>query len=97
MTSSLSQILNGPLGQSGLREMMRHQLGLHFDRLGKARHKGFGNPTVKFLRLASHDRGIGCILNQGMLEDVSGIWWLAADEDQLASRKMLESVLQRGA
>src|SRR5215831_12874878 len=78
-------------------EVMRHQLGLRFDHLGKPLHEGVGNPTVKLLTLASHHRGIGCILNQRMFEDVSRIWWLTAGEDQLASRKVCKSVLQRGA
>src|SRR6201993_3300032 len=75
---------------------MRHQLGLRFASLGESHLEGIGNPTVKLLTRTPHHRGIGCILNQRMFEDVSRIWRLTAGEDQLASRKVRESVLQRG-
>ena len=65
---------------------------LRFDRLGKSVHQGINNPTVKLLALASHHSGIGRILNQYMLEEVGRIRWFTAGEDQLASRKVLESV-----
>ena len=97
MARSLSEILNGLLGKPRLSEVMGDQLGLRFDRLGERLHKGIGNPTVKLLALAPHHSGVGRIPNQCMSEDVSRIRRLAASEDQLASGKVRESSLQRGA
>src|SRR5262245_17718828 len=77
--------------------MMRHQLGLRFDRLGEPRNEGIGNPTVKLLALAAHHSGVGRILNQRMLEDVGRLRWFAAGEDQLTSSKLRKRSLQRGA
>src|SRR5262249_29697965 len=76
---------------------MGHELGLCFDCLRKSQRQRIGNPTVELLALAPHHSGIGRILNQCMLEDVSRIRRFAASEDQLAGCKMRESSLQRGA
>src|SRR5262249_61115810 len=76
---------------------MGHELGLCFDRLRKSLRQRISNPTVELLAFAPHHSGIGRILNQRMLEDVSRIRRFAASEDQLASGKGPESSLQRGA
>ncbi len=94
---SFSQILGGLLRKSRLREVIGHQLGLHFDRLGKSLHQGVSNPTVKLLALAPHHSGIGRILNQRMFEEVGRIRWFAAGEDQLAGGNVRERGLQRGS
>src|SRR5262245_65896280 len=94
---SFSQILNGLLGESRLREVIRHQLGLRFDRLGKSFQQGISYPTVKLLALAPHHSGIGCILNQRMLEEVDRIRWFPASENQLGGSNVRERGLQRGA
>src|SRR5262249_44714325 len=94
---SLLPIFNGSLGKPGLPKMMRHQLGLRFDRLREPCHEGIGNATVKLLTLASHHGGVGRILNQRMLEDVARLRWFAAGEDQLASRKLRKRSLKLGA
>src|SRR5262245_42068719 len=94
---SLSPILNGSLGKPRLPEMMRHQLGLRFHCLGEPRHEGIGNATVKLLTLVPHHSGVGCILNQRMLEDVGRIRWFATGEDQLASGKLRKRSLERRA
>src|SRR5262249_31702942 len=94
---SLSVILNGPLAKPRLSEVMGHELGLCFDRLRKSLRQRISNPTVELLALAPHHSGIGRILSQRMLEDVSRIRRFAANEDQLASGKVRESSLQRRA
>src|SRR5215813_11800152 len=91
---SFSQILNSLLGETRLREVIRHQLGLGFDRLGKSSHQGVNNSTVKLLALAPHHSGIGCILNQRMLEEVDRIRWFPASEDQLGGGNVRERGLQ---
>ena len=50
---------------------MGHELELCFDRLRKSLRQRIGNPTVELLAPAAHHSGIGRILNQCMLEDVS--------------------------
>src|SRR6476660_8958505 len=75
--------------------MRRHQLGLRFDRLGEPLHEGIRNATVKLLAPAPHHSGVGRILNQRMLEEVSRLRWFAADKDQLASSKLRKRSLER--
>src|SRR6516165_10369163 len=96
-TSSFLQMLDGCLGDPRLYEVMSEQLGLRFNRLGEPRHESIGNPIVELLALASDHRGIGCILNQRMLEDVSRIRRFTADRDQIASDCVVERAPQRGA
>jgi hypothetical protein len=79
-----------------LPEMMRHQLGLRSHCLGEPRHEGIGYATVKLLALAPHS-GVARILNQRMPENVGRIRWFAVGQDQLASGKLRERSLERGA
>ena len=66
----LLQILNGLLGETGLSEVIGHQLGLRFDRVAEFRPQGIGNPIVELLALTPHHIGISGILEQRMLEHI---------------------------
>ena len=61
---------DGLLGETGLREVIGHQLGLRFDRVAEFQHQDISNPTVELLALTPHHRGIGGIPDQRMLEHI---------------------------
>ena len=90
---SFSQILNGLLAESGPRKVVRYQLGLRLNRLGKSCHQDIGNPAMELFTLATHQTGIGRILDQRMLEAVGRIRWFASHGDQFTGGDVRESGL----
>ena len=66
--AGLSQVVDGPLSEAGLDEMMCQELGLGFDRLGKSLLEGIGNSAMKLLPFAAHQGAICRVLNQRVLE-----------------------------
>ena len=61
---------NGLRDETRLGVVMRQQLGLGLDGLGKLRFQHLGNALVILLPGALEQRLIGRVLDQGMLEDI---------------------------
>src|SRR5215470_9448904 len=76
LTRLLSSAL--PIGkrlstQPCLRVVVGYYLGLPQRHLGKLCLQGLGNPLVVALTRAPQQGRIGCLLDEGMLEDVRGL------------------------
>ena len=63
------------LREPRLRVVVRQQLGLRLDDLGKLRLQHLGNALVVLLPRALEQRLIGRLLDQRMLEDVRRLRW----------------------
>src|SRR5215468_11494458 len=74
--------------------MMRHELGLCFRQLGELAFKRIGDTAVQLLAPPPQQARVRRILQQGVLEDIRGIRWLAAAKDQSSARELLQSRLQ---
>src|SRR5512139_245811 len=92
--SSPSQVIDGGLVTPGSRQVMRHPLRLRFDRLRKLLLQNICNTAMELLAFAAEQALIGCVLHEGVLEDVFGIGGFATTINQFGSRKLLESTPQ---
>src|SRR4051812_24009754 len=73
---------------------MRHKLRLCLRQLGELVLERVGNMAMQFLPPRPQQARIRCVLQQGVLEGVGGIRWLAAAEDQSSERELLKRRLQ---
>ena len=85
-----AQKANRLLREAGVLQVVRHQLGLRFEDLGKLRLERVGDVAVKLLTFASQKTAIRCVLHEGVLEYVSGIRRLAAAVDEIGGRQLRE-------
>ena len=69
--------------------MMRHQLRLCLCQLGELAFERIGDTAMQLLAPPPQQARVRCILQQGVLEDVRGIRWFAAAEDQSGARELL--------
>jgi hypothetical protein len=81
----IGRVLNGVLAsplpvdhrlsaKARLGVVMRQEFGLRLGGVGKARLQHLGNALMVLLARAAQQRLIGCVLDQGMLEDVHRLW-----------------------
>jgi hypothetical protein len=91
--SGLSQIVDGPLGQPTLDEMVRQELGLGFDSLREAFLESLSDTAMKLLLPVANQGAVCCVSNERVLEDIGRIRRLAPNVYQLESRKLGESRL----
>ena len=68
---------NSLLCEPSLRVVMRQQLGLCLDQLGKLCLQHLSNALVILLPRALEQRLIGCVLDESMLKDIGGLGWHA--------------------
>src|SRR5262249_58917611 len=85
-----SQVIDGEFGESRLRQMMRHELRLCLCQLGELALERIGDTAMQFLAPPPQQARVRCILQQGVLEDIRGIRWLAAAKDQSSARELLQ-------
>jgi len=102
MRRALVSVLAGPLPvenrvlrQTRLGVVMRHQLRLRLDGLGKLRLQHLRSPLVIALSRALQERLIGGFLDQSMLEDVPAPWRHTPLVDQLGVYQLRQPLLQR--
>jgi hypothetical protein len=69
--------------------MMRHELWLCLCQLGELAFERIGDTAMQLLAPPSQQARIRCILQQGVLEDIRRIRWLAAAKDQSSVRELL--------
>jgi hypothetical protein len=67
-------VRNGLLDEPGLGVVLRHQLRLGLDNLGKLRRQHLGTALMILLPGALQQRLIRSLLDEGMFEDVPRLW-----------------------
>src|SRR5262249_33452314 len=70
----LLPVEHGLLGHAGLGVVLRHQLGLGLNHVGKALDEHLRNALMVLLPGSLQQRLIGRVLNQGMLEEIRRLW-----------------------
>src|SRR5271163_3070603 len=85
--SSYSQVLSGLLGPSGLCEVVGDHFGLRSNCLRELILKSSSDATMELASFAARKRGIRRILNQRVLENVSGVGRFSPNEDEFRSGK----------
>jgi hypothetical protein len=68
----------------------RQQFGLALGNLGKLAFERFRDSGVKRASPLPQQCPIGCVLHQGMLEEVCRVWWHALPEQQTGGNKSVE-------
>jgi len=81
------------LSQTGLGVVMRYQLRLRLDGLGEAIREHLRNLAVILLPGALEERLIGRVLNEGMLEEIVGLWPQTPLIHQLRLHQLLQPML----
>ena len=96
--SGYSQVLSGLPRPSGLCQVVGDHFGLRSNCLGKLILKSSSDATVELASFAARERGVGRILNQSVLENVSsGSWPFTPNEDKFRSGKSRKRGLREGA
>ena len=75
---------------------MRHDLGIRLDHVGEAGFQEFRRLPVVLLAGSSQQRAVGSVLDQRVLEDVSGAWRAAALVEKLGLDQLPEAFLENG-
>src|SRR5262245_35415724 len=71
--------------------MMCHELWLCFCQLAELAFERIGDAAMQLLAPPPQQACVRRILQQGVLEDIRGIRWLAAAKDQSSARELLQS------
>src|SRR5262245_29677074 len=77
--------------------MMRHELWLCLRQLGELALERIGDALMQLLAPPPQQARVRCILQQGVLEDIRGLRWLAAATDQSSARELLQSRVECSA
>ena len=91
----LEPVADRPLGQAGLREVVRDQLRRRLDRLRGSRLQNFGDPPVEVLSLLLDQRVVQGLFEQGVLEDVSASGRAALGIQDVGLDQLAQLVLEK--